>query len=154
VGCKWVYKIKTCANRSVEYYKARLVVKGFAQEYGIDYDETFAPFARLIYVRSLLAVVVFVIGSYFKWMLKMHSLMVILQKKSICTLHLAITIHHTKFADSVEHFMVSSSLLVLGLPSLVRWLLNKTLFLVHMTQLSFFGLPLLILSLSFFMSMI
>ena len=58
VGCKWVFKTKTCADGSVERYKARLVVKGFAQKYGIDYEETFALFARLTSVKSLLAVAV------------------------------------------------------------------------------------------------
>ncbi|GKV14172.1 hypothetical protein SLEP1_g25082 [Rubroshorea leprosula] len=57
IGCKWVYKIKTRSDGSVECYKARLVAKGFTHEYGIDYEETFALVARLTSVRSLLAIV-------------------------------------------------------------------------------------------------
>jgi transposase InsO family protein len=56
VRCKWVYKIKTCSDGTVDRYKARLVARGFTQEYGVDYEETFAPVARLSSVRALLAV--------------------------------------------------------------------------------------------------
>ena len=38
-------------------YKARLVVKGYAQKYGIDYDEVFSPVARLGYITILIAIV-------------------------------------------------------------------------------------------------
>ena len=55
VGCKWIYKIKTCSNGSIKRYKARLVAKGFTLEYGIDYEETFAPVAYISSVCALLA---------------------------------------------------------------------------------------------------
>ena len=56
VGCKWIYKIKTHSDWSIKCYKARFVAKGFTQEYGIDYEETFAPVARISSIRALLAV--------------------------------------------------------------------------------------------------
>ena len=56
VGCKWIYKIKTCSDGSIECYKARLVTKDFTQEYEIDYEETFTPIARISSVHVLLAV--------------------------------------------------------------------------------------------------
>ena len=56
IGYKWVYKIKTLFDGTVDRSKARLVVKGFTQEYEIDYDDTFAHVARLSYVRTLIAI--------------------------------------------------------------------------------------------------
>jgi hypothetical protein len=41
IMCKWVYKIKTRSDRSIEHYKARLVTCGFQQQYGRDHEETF-----------------------------------------------------------------------------------------------------------------
>ena len=56
VGCKWIYKIKTHSDGSIEHYKTHLVAKGFTQEYGIDYEETFAPVARISSIHALLAI--------------------------------------------------------------------------------------------------
>ena len=45
VGCKWIYKIKTHSDGSIEQYKAHLVAKGFTLEYGINYEEIIGPVA-------------------------------------------------------------------------------------------------------------
>ena len=58
IGLKWVYQVKRDENGAVAKYKARLVVKGYAHRQGIDYDEVFAPVARLDMVRLLIALAV------------------------------------------------------------------------------------------------
>ena len=57
IGVKWVFRTKLNVDGSVNKHKARLVVKGFAQVFGIDYSETFAPVARLDTIKMLLALV-------------------------------------------------------------------------------------------------
>ncbi|WVZ75586.1 hypothetical protein U9M48_023625, partial [Paspalum notatum var. saurae] len=55
IGTKWVFKNKQGENGMVVRNKAKLVAQGFYQKEGIDYEETFAPVARLEAIRILLA---------------------------------------------------------------------------------------------------
>ncbi|CAL9015740.1 unnamed protein product, partial [Prunus brigantina] len=55
IGVKWVYKTKLNLDGSIQKHKARLVVKGYAQKPGIDFNETFAHVARLDTIRTLIA---------------------------------------------------------------------------------------------------
>ena len=56
---KWIFKKKIDADNNVTVYKARLIVKGFRQVQGIDYNETFSPVAMLKSVRIMLAIAAF-----------------------------------------------------------------------------------------------
>ncbi|GJW68807.1 copia protein [Tanacetum coccineum] len=55
IGTKWVFRNKLDENGVVSRNKARLVTQGYNQQEGIDYDETYAPVARLESIRILLA---------------------------------------------------------------------------------------------------
>ncbi|CAM8944664.1 unnamed protein product [Rhodiola kirilowii] len=55
IGTRWVFRNKMDDKGVVVRNKARLVVKGYNQQEGIDYDETFAPVARLEAIRLLIA---------------------------------------------------------------------------------------------------
>ena len=59
---KWVFKKKMNAQGKIERYKARLVAKGYKQNAGINYDEVFAPIARMETIRLIISQ-----APKFKW---------------------------------------------------------------------------------------
>ncbi|GKG32751.1 retrovirus-related pol polyprotein from transposon TNT 1-94, partial [Tanacetum coccineum] len=59
IGSKWVFKNKKYEHGIITKNKARLVAQGYSQEEGIDYDETFAPVARMEAIGIFLAFVTY-----------------------------------------------------------------------------------------------
>lgn len=55
IPSRWVFRLKRNKDGTIRF-KARLVIKGFLQVFGIDYGETYAPVARLTTLRVLLAI--------------------------------------------------------------------------------------------------
>ena len=55
-GVKWVFRVKKDSEGRILRYKARLVVKGYAQREGIDFGEIFSPVARMDSIRMLIAI--------------------------------------------------------------------------------------------------
>ncbi|KAF3626284.1 putative hexokinase-3 [Capsicum annuum] len=53
IGVKWVFRIKLNSDGFINKYKARLVVKGYPQIFGVDYSDTFAPVAHLDIIRMI-----------------------------------------------------------------------------------------------------
>jgi hypothetical protein len=56
IGSKWVFSVKLRSDGSLDRYKVHLVALGYKQEYGVDYEETFAPVAKMTTVRTILAI--------------------------------------------------------------------------------------------------
>ena len=61
IGCKWVYKVKYNLDGTI---KVRLVAKGYAKTYGIDYEETLSLVAKMATIHTI-----FTLASTKEWVL-------------------------------------------------------------------------------------
>ena len=64
VDCKWIFTLKYKVDGSLKRHKARLVAQGYTQTYGVDYQEAFAPVAKINTVRIL-----FTLVAHYNWQL-------------------------------------------------------------------------------------
>ena len=62
ITSKWVFKTKLGAAGELIKHKARIVARGFTQRFGVDYDETYAPVARIASIRIL-----FALAAWWDW---------------------------------------------------------------------------------------
>jgi len=58
VGCKWILSVEFKPDGEIKRYKAKLVAQGYTQTYGIDYEETFTPIAKINSIKVLLSLAV------------------------------------------------------------------------------------------------
>jgi hypothetical protein len=83
---KWVYKLKEEDGEN-KRYKARLVVKGFAQKKGIDFDEIFSLVVKMTSIRTILNLVVVEDLNIEQLDVKQFFSMGIWRKRFICSIH-------------------------------------------------------------------
>lgn len=63
IGSKLIFQTKFKENGLVERHKARLVVQGYSQIEGLDFEETYSPVIKPTTIRAVLAIVVHQVGK-------------------------------------------------------------------------------------------
>jgi hypothetical protein len=110
VGTKWVFRNKQDEHGVVTRNKARLVAKGYSQVEGLDFDETYAPVARLESIRILLTYATYHGFKLYQMDVKVPSSMDQSRKRSMLSNLSALKIVSTltMFINSQRRFMGSS----------------------------------------------
>ena len=108
IGCRWVYIVKVGPDGQVDRLKARLVTKRHAQQYGLDYYDTFSPMAKIASIRLVLSMVVMRSWPFFSWISRMSSFMVISLRRLIWSNHLVLLLRGSLiwYASYVVPYMV------------------------------------------------
>lgn len=66
-----MYKVKYKAHGKMERYKTRLVAKAYSQKEGMDYSYTFSPIAKIVTMRSLIAIITS--KNWFIYQMNIHN---------------------------------------------------------------------------------
>ena len=73
VGYIWVFTIKYNSDGTIERFKGFLVAKGYIQQEGVEFTETFSPVAKLNSVKLMLAIAAIKDGNSLRWMYQIRS---------------------------------------------------------------------------------
>ena len=80
---RWIYRVKHESNTMSSRYKARLVVKGFSQRKGVDFNEIFSPMVKMSSIRTVLSLAATLDLEVEQMDVKTAFFMVIWKKRSI-----------------------------------------------------------------------
>jgi hypothetical protein len=108
IRCKWVFQLKQKVDGSIDRYKSRLVAKGFYQQLGIDFGETYNPVIKPTTVRIMLSLTISTGWPIHQIDIQNAFYMEIYLRKSMCPNHLGsytLTFHLTR-ANYKEHYKV------------------------------------------------
>ena len=82
-----MFTIKVNQDGIMARLKARIVAKGYAKTYGVDYLDTFSPVSKLTSVRLFISLAASESWVYINWISRMHFFMVMSKRKCIWSYH-------------------------------------------------------------------
>ncbi|GJR48672.1 retrovirus-related pol polyprotein from transposon TNT 1-94 [Tanacetum coccineum] len=132
ISLKWIFKVKLDEYGGVLKYRARLVAKGYCHEEGIDFEESFAPVARIEAIRIFLAYAAYKNMVVFQMDVKMAFLNIILKEEALKKSLYGLKQAPRAWYDMLSKFLLSQKFVkgVVGL-TLFTWKEGNDLILVQ-----------------------